>query len=271
MNSPFQRHFGTNYCPTHEETHSIRALLVPHVDEVARLESLIRDLSAQRDQLKEHIGLHEALISPARRLPHDIIQEIFLACLPTRRNATMDLAQAPLLLGRICSAWRAIALSMPLLWARLHVNLDYVVSSGARIHFLGEWLERSAQCALTLSIAARKPPDSSSAVMDLLIKSSERWRNLNLVHLTEAYLGKLHGVAAPRLESIEATESGVENLDVNTLFQGTHIRRVALVRTHLWTLLPTMSWDHLTHLSLLTYFPSAQPTSSSSFVRAARY
>ncbi|KAF8157425.1 hypothetical protein K438DRAFT_1462216, partial [Mycena galopus ATCC 62051] len=80
------------------------------------LESLTRDLSAQRDQLREYVAAHESLLSPARRLPEDILQHIFLTCLPTHRNAVMSANEAPLLLGHICSGWRSIALSTPMLW-----------------------------------------------------------------------------------------------------------------------------------------------------------
>ncbi|KAJ7140685.1 hypothetical protein C8R44DRAFT_537561, partial [Mycena epipterygia] len=84
--------------------------------ELTRLESLISDLSAQRDQLKDYIDSHRALTSPARRVPLNIVQDIFLACLPTHRNSDMSPTEAPLLLCRICSGRRAITLSTPLLW-----------------------------------------------------------------------------------------------------------------------------------------------------------
>ncbi|KAF8177075.1 hypothetical protein K438DRAFT_1522243, partial [Mycena galopus ATCC 62051] len=54
-------------------------------------------------------------------LPPDIIQEIFIACLPTHRNCAVSATEAPALLGRIRGAWRAISLSTPQLWARLRV------------------------------------------------------------------------------------------------------------------------------------------------------
>ncbi|KAJ6493480.1 hypothetical protein DFH09DRAFT_947085, partial [Mycena vulgaris] len=102
----FSRHFNTNYVPTELEIQQIRTKL-------ARLETLIRDLTSQCDKIKDYIDSHTALTLPARRLPFDLIQEIFLACLPTHRNAVMSTTEAPLLLSRICSEWRLIALEMP--------------------------------------------------------------------------------------------------------------------------------------------------------------
>ncbi|KAJ7752379.1 hypothetical protein B0H16DRAFT_1257575, partial [Mycena metata] len=108
------------YAPPDDQIQVIRAHLAPHVERLASLKALIHDPSVQRDELMEYINLHTALISPVQRLPQDILQEIFLACLPTDRNTVMSVSEAPLLLGRICSGWRDIVLATPALWASLH-------------------------------------------------------------------------------------------------------------------------------------------------------
>ncbi|KAJ7244918.1 hypothetical protein C8J57DRAFT_1363362 [Mycena rebaudengoi] len=89
LHSPFLKHLNTNYIPSAADIAYIQCDLIPHskLEELARLEFLIRDLSAQRDKLKDYIEFHQALISSPRRLPPDIVQEIFLVCLPTHRNA----------------------------------------------------------------------------------------------------------------------------------------------------------------------------------------
>ncbi|KAJ6594888.1 hypothetical protein B0H19DRAFT_883348, partial [Mycena capillaripes] len=97
-----------------------------------------------------YVDAHEALISPVRRLPHDIIQEIFLACLPTRRKAVMSSSKAPLLLGHVCSGWQTIALSKPMLWSSLHIHLNWL--SDLRISAVAEWLARAAACPLSLLV-----------------------------------------------------------------------------------------------------------------------
>ncbi|KAJ6484054.1 hypothetical protein C8R45DRAFT_793247, partial [Mycena sanguinolenta] len=118
--SPFREHFCTNYVPTDTEIQEIRAHLAPHEAELVRRKTLIQELRAQRNRVKEYIEAYRALISHPRRLPQDIIEEIFLNCLPTHHEAIMSVVEAPLLLGRICGAWRRIAFSMPRLWQSLH-------------------------------------------------------------------------------------------------------------------------------------------------------
>ncbi|KAJ7830516.1 hypothetical protein B0H14DRAFT_2201338, partial [Mycena olivaceomarginata] len=123
MESPFSHRFNTNYIPSDDEEERIQFIrgdLVSHAQELARIDERIRELAAQREPIKAYIDSHKALISHPRRLPPDIVREIFVACLPTDRNAVMSAQEAPLLLCRICSAWRTIALSTPRLWASLH-------------------------------------------------------------------------------------------------------------------------------------------------------
>ncbi|KAK6972085.1 hypothetical protein R3P38DRAFT_3297130 [Favolaschia claudopus] len=90
IESPFSHCFGTNYVPTDEETDQIRADLTSHTQELARIDERIRELSEQRERIQAYITPHKALISYPRRLPLDILEAIFLECLPTARNAVMS-------------------------------------------------------------------------------------------------------------------------------------------------------------------------------------
>lgn len=124
MESPFAQYLHANYAPSDSELKYIRSHLIPHAREVVRLDALIADLSAKRAKAQAYIDVHKALLSPARRLPPDVVQEIFLACLPTKRNAVMSAKETPLLLTTICRAWRALALGTPALWASLTPRSD---------------------------------------------------------------------------------------------------------------------------------------------------
>ncbi|KAJ7892797.1 hypothetical protein B0H14DRAFT_2335064 [Mycena olivaceomarginata] len=115
---------NTNYVPSDEEIECIRMDLVLHTQKLAGINEHIHKLSSQRDQIQDYIGSHKALISHPHRLPVDILREIFVACLPVDRNTMMSAREAPLLLGRICSAWRSIVLTTPRLWASLHASFD---------------------------------------------------------------------------------------------------------------------------------------------------
>ncbi|KAJ7649165.1 hypothetical protein B0H17DRAFT_1022522, partial [Mycena rosella] len=223
MSSPFASKLGTNYCPRDDETAEIKTLLIEptlrlqHLDgEITDLHKAIDKLTTQRAGLSAYVDAHKALISPARRLPLDIIQEIFVTCLPTDRNCAMSAVEAPILLGRICSAWRAISLLTPRLWAKLHIvePLPHSPSAVAffekslvqRIEAIKLWLGRSGQCPLSISINATgyDSPASLNQILQALLPFASCWEHLNFTipfpalatvsHLTEADVPMLHSV-----------------------------------------------------------------------------
>ncbi|KAJ6489026.1 hypothetical protein C8R45DRAFT_826827, partial [Mycena sanguinolenta] len=65
------------------------------------------------DDLGTYVDAHKALISPVRRLPPEVLQIIFIACLPPHRNCAIAATEAPIRLGRVCSAWRSISIYTP--------------------------------------------------------------------------------------------------------------------------------------------------------------
>ncbi|KAK7048024.1 hypothetical protein R3P38DRAFT_2866991 [Favolaschia claudopus] len=165
--SPFANQLNTNFVPSDAEVLSIRAFLVPHEVQLARLDeeieatkiALIR-LQHQRASLSEPIDAHKALISLVRRLPEDILMTIFSFCLPSTHNALIDPAEAPLLLGRICRHWRSVAYSNPIIWSSIHIPCTSRISCAA-LQKLGKvveaWLERSASCSLDVSVLMQTP------------------------------------------------------------------------------------------------------------------
>ncbi|TFK36672.1 hypothetical protein BDQ12DRAFT_754779 [Crucibulum laeve] len=87
MDSIFTDRLGTNYVPSDGEIDEIkRYLSVPKAqlreleNEIMQIQTILEDLMRKRDTILATIEGHHALISPARRLPHDVVQEIFLRC-----------------------------------------------------------------------------------------------------------------------------------------------------------------------------------------------
>ncbi|KAJ7844769.1 hypothetical protein B0H14DRAFT_2358444 [Mycena olivaceomarginata] len=151
MQSPFAAMLHTNAVPSDAERQRIQELLAgPQMEaahlasEIKRLQAMVGELAEKRGHLNDFIDPHVALLSPARRLPQDVMAEIFVAALPLDRNAIMSSAESPLLLCHVCRTWRAIALSTPRLWASLHVVVPKNISALSRINGATlTWLSRS--------------------------------------------------------------------------------------------------------------------------------
>ncbi|KIM76273.1 hypothetical protein PILCRDRAFT_52577, partial [Piloderma croceum F 1598] len=83
---------------------------------ITRLQAVLDGLTNKRDALQTYTHSHTALVAPIRRLPPEVLLEIFLHYNNENNISDFQLNTAPLLLGSMCSRWRAIALSTPRLW-----------------------------------------------------------------------------------------------------------------------------------------------------------
>ncbi|KAJ7353566.1 hypothetical protein DFH08DRAFT_857106 [Mycena albidolilacea] len=257
MESPFSHRFNTNYIPSDEEIEFIRRELVSHAHELARIDEHIRQLSAQRDQIQAYIEPYRALITHPRRLPPDILREIFVACLPSDRNAVMSAQEAPLVLCRICSAWRTIALLTPRLWASLHVPVGYIVRQEARKPAVIEWLQRSAACPISLSVAVGEgwhDPSSVSVLLASLANFSARWRHVEFLHLSPQIVAQFARIRPRELISFKFT-GAISSLRTLDMIQVPTLRVVTLHHRGVqymddFVLAMPLCWEQLTHLTL---------------------
>ncbi|KAJ7436562.1 hypothetical protein FB451DRAFT_188896 [Mycena latifolia] len=187
METPYKDLLYTNIVPSDEECRRIRDFVVAPMNElaelnpqIARLQSLLGRLTRRRDDLKEVIDSHLALVSPARKLPHDIVREIFKVASSANPYSTMSLTQSPLQLSHVCRDWRALALSMPGLWNSLQVAVDTdVPNPEIRVKKVNDglksWLPRSAGLPLSISLVSYGFGNDCSILLQTLMEVSHRW------------------------------------------------------------------------------------------------
>ncbi|KAF7366455.1 hypothetical protein MSAN_00902500 [Mycena sanguinolenta] len=290
MSSPFASRLGTNYCPRDDELVQIKGFLVEPCmrlmrleDEIVALQKTMDKLTEERDTVAAFVEAHKALTSPLRRLPLDIIEELFMACLPTNRNCVMSATEAPVLLGRVCSSWRTISLSSPRLWSRLHIveptrpysanpNL-YEIKVAQRLEVAKTWLQRSGTCPLSISLESNldhgiSPPLTPTSLhsfpgpysfLNVLIPLASRWQNIRLT------------IPPPALETLSAlTERDVPLLKYFKLVQrpdqpnsdtkwalpsgilcSPNLSRISLLGGNTNPLRLPLRWNQLTALSLM--------------------
>jgi len=220
-----------------EVTESLKAPLneLQEVEaKIQRFSELLQKLKMKRKRIQKIINDHHIILSPARRLPPDVLHEIFFHCLPTRHNPIVKYSESPLLLTRICSSWRAIALSSPQLWSKIHIPLPgdpsvsesnsgiirdetrlndrlqrYASVMRSRCHAVRSWLSRSGACPLSLSVIY--PGDYSDTqnskndeliqeMFDILLSSADRWSDV-LLSMPEDIYNKLQGDINPTMFS----------------------------------------------------------------------
>ncbi|KAJ7860345.1 hypothetical protein B0H13DRAFT_2073998 [Mycena leptocephala] len=290
MHSPFAPQLGTNYCPTDKEVLDIKTILVEPTlrlkgldDEIANLRRAIDKLREQRDSIAAYVEGHQALISPARRLPLDVIQEIFIACLPTHRYCVMSASEAPVLLGRICSAWRAISLSTPRLWAKLHIvrptrpsdsssEEPFEMKYTQRLETMKSWLGRSGDCALSISLDCGPSfmgvphipslVQGSALFLQALIPFASRWREIDFKAQGPTLIEALSDLATsdvPLLQDMKIWEHPTEPVGLSSpsngwasvgILQSPRLRKFSLAAGDLCPTELPLQWSQLTSLSL---------------------
>ncbi|KAJ7576014.1 hypothetical protein C8J56DRAFT_407185 [Mycena floridula] len=99
-----------------------------------------------------------ALTEP-RTIPRDVLQEIFIQCISSSRTSRMNVREAPMLLCRICSSWRTVALSTVRLWSSLRLDIGLYTSPRHRLRLenASSWISRSGAQPLVIDINCTTP------------------------------------------------------------------------------------------------------------------
>ncbi|KAK6991788.1 hypothetical protein R3P38DRAFT_228724 [Favolaschia claudopus] len=208
---------------------------------------------------------------PMHTLPPELISLIFVHCLPTGAAGQRKLhpSTPPLLLTRICSAWRTLALRTPELWAYVAFEVFHTTPSSPTSGFqskpfelklpkLGWWLARGADHPLTLHLHCRQ---HSAGLVPLLVAHTQRWADVDLfLHPTTLAAFDMHTVemtdfelpllrrlslgCSPRSSPIGAgTDAALPR--VTAFANAPHLTRVSLLK-----LPPSavkLPWTQLTH------------------------
>ena len=286
----FARLLGTNYVPTNSETRQILNFLSHRLSELSRLDTeidrlqaIIDDLYEQRDKARKFVDDHRALLSPARRLPPEIVGEIFVHCLPTTHNAVKSTTEAPLLLGRICSAWRNISLLTPRLWSSIHLVIPIHHDASKfnsiiqlRCKALKEWLGRSGTLPLSISLTTSNNgycahlSSAATPLMETLIQFSHRWNSIDL-RVPYGLLQSFNVLTKDDVPCLEVIKIDDINWDRTQYFTQWHfsildaaprLHRVSFVLSQRDPRNLPLPWARLTELSLETYRSASSLNSS---------
>ncbi|KAJ7657388.1 hypothetical protein DFH06DRAFT_1198118 [Mycena polygramma] len=192
----------------------------------------------------------------------------------------MSASEVPVLLGRICSAWRAISLSTPRLWASLHIVRPgsplfesqtalemYEQKCALCLATMKAWLSRSGDCALAISlddgVDFKFPTESHIAsrgsllYLQALIPFASHWREIKFTNQAPILIEALQTLTAsdvPVLQDIaifERPQHGSSVWPSVGMLSGPALSKLSLTVVHLLgpAQLP-VQWSRLTSLTL---------------------
>ncbi|KAL0569955.1 hypothetical protein V5O48_012004 [Marasmius crinis-equi] len=171
--------------------------------EIARLQAILDNLKYQRNKVQDRVNKRRALVSILRRVPMEILGEIFGYCIAgsygghslyISRRCSSTVA---LNISQVCARWRSITLGLPKLWSTIGVDLYklyfgvesimklYLGRSGnhpLKIAFttLGDVLWKLHALSNMEQIAERIGEGAVEAVQTLIPNHSPRFETLEL-------------------------------------------------------------------------------------------
>ncbi|KAK0421683.1 hypothetical protein EV421DRAFT_1964340 [Armillaria borealis] len=187
-------------------------------DEIVKLERLRSWYNARLQETQLHsrtilksLENRKSVSAPIRRLPQDILIEIFHSVCDSWRvdveedefqRDSLDMTGPLWVLGSVCGLWRDILRTSPASWAR-YVLVTSPFSKHAR-EILQTYLEHTGEHPLSLVAVCRSPNFADyGEIMPLLVQSSYRWKNV-CVRAHAHHMHHLESVSHfPVLQTIE--------------------------------------------------------------------
>lgn len=223
--------------------------------EIARTNAILEMLALEREKLVDLVEEHKALLSPWRRMPADILQEIFRRCEKGRGGLStsitgstdadtcipevpdpFDLTSGPLLLSQVCKEWRAQAFKMPELWSNIRIRIGRgELQESRRLPLIHAWLERSTNHPLTVCMVERSPrspvynSDSRNLAVGMLLGTVRRWKRLYLaLHSQTPHWGLFANLKGMHMPLLEHCTVVTPREDTNTPADASHPSEVLI-------------------------------------------
>lgn len=239
----------TNNAPTEAQENAARQLRLDGRERLAELDSMIDgaqraldSLVQERDDLQWRLDVNKLVLNPVRRLPPDILREIFLyavaATYPqvsTHMPPTSSISGVgPGGLTAVCRLWFDTATTSPELWCHIHLHLYQHPSNVSRSshglmqhEYLFSRIKASAMSSriawsaqrpliLSLSLETSSPPYSNAHNLHtLLLQCAPRIRRLCI------RLPTVDGMSSPEFRRLASQMINLDTLEIHTAFQAT--------------------------------------------------
>ncbi|KAJ6507761.1 hypothetical protein C8R47DRAFT_1099485 [Mycena vitilis] len=155
-------------------------------EELERLKRALNAHSARRRELQEFELKQRSMLSALRKLPNELLVQIFLAC---REDTVLGVGElrfaSSWIMTRVCGLWREVAISTPSLWAVIDVSRwsKGYTSERCLIQLLTQQIQWSGAVPLTLQWEQPKTlsEEGRQSMLELLLSVAHRWRDANLV------------------------------------------------------------------------------------------
>ncbi|KAJ6590596.1 hypothetical protein DFH09DRAFT_1358785 [Mycena vulgaris] len=135
----------------------------------------------ERTLLLDYRAKTKAILSPLRRMPPEVLGEIFLLTLPSRiQEASLSsvIHCSPWVLTHVSSRWREVAISNPSLWSR--VAIDYYKKPRYSIPMIETQIQRAHMLRIYFYGSTGFDAKHQLQMLRSLAERSAHWEELNI-------------------------------------------------------------------------------------------
>ncbi|KAK1229537.1 hypothetical protein PQX77_007363, partial [Marasmius sp. AFHP31] len=164
---------------------------------IGQLQASIDAFKSRKGELDALVPAYKSAVSLHRRLPNEILTEIFVLCVDRdtsivnrhttysdRNNdypSTLDTKKSPWVLSQICARWRNLALSLPKLWSAIDLSWEPELTQIPHVPFierrLVQTLQRAGNSPLSVSWCRRSCRDTT---LSILCSRSYQWKEARI-------------------------------------------------------------------------------------------
>ncbi|KAJ6484096.1 hypothetical protein C8R45DRAFT_1075370 [Mycena sanguinolenta] len=239
--------------------------------EISRLTDRLRELKEERAVLAQYHAQNTSIASGMRRMPTEILGEIFLHSLPSIR-LLFAVQNSPWVLTHVCSRWRAVALSKPSLWSC--IVLDFEVEQQYPLELVKMHIERAQSLKIHFLGAQNGESESQIVLFKILAEHSARWEEFSIqltshliphVQTLQRNLTSLRRVwitwdtpesQPPELDTVDFLRLGISLVDIGAFSQHRFVSISLPVSHHLTRYDFEVPWS--THSEILKSLPNLQ-------------
>ncbi len=212
LDSAFKRLADTNEPPSESEVTQVRSLLKELEVRIVDLPRYHAVLDAERRDLQRCLAAHQAILSPVRQVPAEVLMQIFSYTIEDTYDV-LHVESGPWVLTHVCRSWRAVALACPELWTSLLLPWeDLHPHVAGPLHLLDMALSRSKERPLSISFTPERATPGVKFFCQRLLLEAQRWKCARIYIPNNVYdcFTKLEGGSLPHLETLDLV------IDLNT-------------------------------------------------------
>ena len=174
----------SNHYLSESERLEFNTLLSKGQTELASFHDTIQPDSTERDDLERYIQYARSLAAPIRKIPPEILGEIFIKH-GTLNNISESTDIPGFNLARVSSYWRSVAFSTAALWKEIHIETSSPFFYARHVNLVQDILTRSLGSPLHIYITAipdKHDPqfDGLHPAVPLLFEHAARWQYLRI-------------------------------------------------------------------------------------------